>query len=228
VQMMTLPFRLFGLGLQAMAQAIEGAQRPVEKNLAPWEGAVLGTSGLAATRAGAPVAMSVAGAASGETFASNAVGSVAAAEYVETKSKEDKDMSCCCDQNLCGNELKIVQYTIASVGPYLKDDDRIILGPDVIAISDDMTDCDFTAYILAKNLESNRAKFDGYDTQYLRVCYTVMCRLTIPCRDYERDQVDVDREQVEVLREINRTLKERDYNKNNKDKSLVPSTPPTK
>jgi hypothetical protein len=103
---------------------------------------------------------------------------------------------------MSGCDLKVAQYTIVSTDPYISDDRRIILGPETIATSDDMTDADFTAYVIAKNLERHRDRFRGYRTQYLRVCYTVICRLTMPCTDYDKEQVD-------ALRAINRTLREK-------------------
>jgi hypothetical protein len=215
VQMMTLPFRLFGLGLQVMAQAMEGAQRTAERNLAPPGGAAPGPGGSPAPWAGArsavePTDRAVIGAVvpappisaaafNPSNFTGNAESGGGAVEKSETKAKEDKNMSCC-DNDLSGCELKVVQYSIVSVAPYLKDFERMVTRlPRTVAISDDMTDADFTAYVIAKAMREEPERFRRYKTKYLRVCYSVICRLAMPCTDYEKDQ-------VKALRDINRTL----------------------
>ena len=133
-------------------------------------------------------------------------------------------MSCTCDQDLSGCELKVVQYTIVSVDPYLQDCHRILAGPMTIATTDDMTDGDFTAYAIALYLQDPKHHHHDHDhdhdhhhrrdrceSQYLRVCYSVQCRLTMPCPDYEKQQVD-------ALRTIARELDGR--NKKDDEKGL--------
>lgn len=104
----------------------------------------------------------------------------------------------CCDQDLSGCDLKIVQYSIVSVDPYLKDSRRILVGPETIATSDDMTESDFTAFVLSNYMSDHR--IPPRERQYIRVCFTVQCRLTMPCTDYDKDQ-------VKALHEINWTLR---------------------
>lgn len=199
VQMMTLPFRLFGAGLQAMAQAMEGAQRTPGQNAQPWRSA----DGAPAAWGGALSATEPASSfypASSNGNAESRGGAIEESEEKsETKAKEDKAMTCC-DNDLSGCELKVVQYSIVSVDPYLKDVRRMVTRePRTIATSEDMTDADFTAYVIAKAMREDPARFRRYKTKYLRVCYSVICRLTMPCSDYDKEQVD-------ALRAINRTL----------------------
>jgi hypothetical protein len=104
----------------------------------------------------------------------------------------------CCDQDLSGCDLKIVQYSIVSVDPYLKDSRRILVGPETIATSDDMSESDFTAFVLSNYMSDHR--IPPRERQYIRVCFTVQCRLTMPCTDYDKDQ-------VKALHEINWTLR---------------------
>ena len=107
----------------------------------------------------------------------------------------------CCDQDLSGCELKVVQYTIVSADPYIEDWRRVLTPqPLTIATTDDLTDADFTAWVIAKYIQEHPDKLRGHEKQYLRVCYQVMCRLAMPCADFEK-------EQVEALRAINRTLR---------------------
>ena len=109
-------------------------------------------------------------------------------------------MSCNCDQSLSGCELKIVQYSIVSVSPYLEDIERIIIPMATIATSDDMTGEDFTALVVGRAMRDDPDRFRDYNMQYVRVCYFVLCRLSMPCADYERQQ-------AEALRAIDRTLR---------------------
>jgi hypothetical protein len=217
LQMMVLPVRLFGLGMQVMAQAMEGVQRTAaETSLVPPGGTVFGIGGAPPQPwMGVP---STVAPADGNPFntvtpapppnggamfnPANSTGNAesgGAVQKSETKGKEDKNMSCC-DNDLSGCELKVVQYSIVSVAPYLRDVERMVTKwPRTVAISDDMTDSDFTAYVIAQAVRDNPEKFKKYKTKYLRVCYSVICRLAMPCLDYEKDQ-------VKALRDINHTL----------------------
>lgn len=115
-----------------------------------------------------------------------------------------------CDRDLSGSDLKVVQYTIVSVDPYINDARRIVYGPATIATSDDMTETDFTAWVIALYCQGHGPKGEERhhltpeEKQYLRVCYCVDCRLTVPEADYDKQQVD-------ALRDINRTLKEKGH-----------------
>jgi hypothetical protein len=229
LQLPLLPFRLLGLGVQVMTQALAAGQQVIaelerggeEPGAAPDPGLFAGSGdwvqpawaeveraqGFFTGGAIAPAA-TTAGPVNQEifsvneaTFAGGAASSGAAAGCSETHTKEDKKMSCNCDQSLSGCELKIVQYSIVSVSPYIQDAERIIIDMKTIATSDDMTGEDFTALVIAKNMRDEPRKFADYNMQYIRVCYFVLCRLSVPCADYERQQ-------AEALRDINRTLRD--------------------
>jgi hypothetical protein len=225
-QMMVLPWRLLGLGLQAMTQAVDGAPRDAGHagqgrlgmlpSVVPYPGGLVGLedkvrptpaeierSQETFTGDVAGPAVAVASPVGQETFAGGAASGGAAAGCSETHVKEDKNMSCC-DQDMSGCDLKIVQYSIVSVDPYIDyDEDRIVLRDHpvlTIATQDDMTDADFTAYAIALAQRRYPGELDRYRAQYLRVCFKVICRFTMPCADYEKDQ-------AEALRAINRTLR---------------------
>jgi hypothetical protein len=226
LQLPLLPFRLLGLGVQVMTQALGAGQQAVaelERDGEP-PGAVPAPAAPAGSgdrvqpawveieRArgfftGGPIGQeafsvnSISNSINDENFAGGAASSGAAAGCSETYTKEDKDMSCNCDQSLSGCELKIVQYSIVSVSPYIQDAERIIIPMNTIATSDDMTGEDFTALVIARNMRDDPDRFRRYDMQYIRVCYFVLCRLSMPCADYERQQ-------AEALRDINRTLRD--------------------
>jgi hypothetical protein len=139
-----------------------------------------------------------------ETFAGSAASGGAAVDGSEDQAKEDKKMTCDCDQNLSGCDLKIVSYSVVSVDPEIDlDSERIILPSHTIATSADMTPADFTAFVIASLRGENREKLERYDPEYLRVCFRVICHYPLPCLDYEK-------EQAQALRAINRTLREKE------------------
>jgi hypothetical protein len=230
LQLPLLPFRMLGLGLQALAQTLERGRQVAGQgeagrlpSVAPDPGSLVSSEGRIrptgtavdrskdAITGGAFGQGAVASSSFGqETFAGGAASCGAAARCLETQAKEDKDMTCCCDQNLSGCDLKIVQYTIVSVDPYIDRDWRRIVLPDhpilIVATQDDMTDADFTAFAIAR-AQRLYPRVRRYRAQYLRVCFKVLCRFTMPCVDYEREQAD-------ALRGINETLR--------RDKGLPP------
>lgn len=53
------------------------------------------------------------------------------------------------DQDLSGDMVKVVQYTIVSVATDIIDDARVIWGPKTVAFGDDMTAADFSVWRLA-------------------------------------------------------------------------------
>lgn len=118
----------------------------------------------------------------------------------QTTPMEDKKMSCC-DQDLSGCDLKIVQYTIVSIDPFISDDERILDGPAAIAISDDLDEGDLKARVLSNYYEKHKNCEHSRDekSQYLRVCYHVECRFDSSCDDYEKSQ-------AKSLQDINATL----------------------
>lgn len=109
-------------------------------------------------------------------------------------------MNSCCDNDLSGCDLKVIQYTIvtADPDPDIDDTDRILAGPEVIATSDDLDDSSFTAWVIARYLQGNgkgngkggekEKHLEHKAKQYLRVCYQVMCRLDVPCVNYQSQQ----------------------------------------
>lgn len=129
-----------------------------------------------------------------------------------------------CEQELSGTDLKIIQYSIVNVNPYIDDCDederkkgevtkgevkegegneeeqaetkagwnRRVLFTDTISTTQDMTEADFTAWVIALNFQRPEArKVKHCDKQYLRVCYTVQCRLPVPEANYPKRQVEV-------------------------------------
>jgi len=99
--------------------------------------------------------------------------------------------NCHCDNDLSGCELKVVQYTIVTVNPdpEIKDQKRMLSGPKVVTTSDDLTAADFTAWVIARFLRKPRRRPKiYYESQYLRVCYNVLCRLEMPCVNYQSQQ----------------------------------------
>ena len=54
------------------------------------------------------------------------------------------------DQDLSGDMVKVVQYSIVNVVPGIADNERVVAGPCIVAFSDDMTGADFTAWIIAE------------------------------------------------------------------------------
>lgn len=206
-RMMLLPLRFLGLGLQVVTQGLESAQRSVDRDAVErWEGAAQEPGGPPpAPVPGAPPPLvwnaradgALPGGAVGPEPVAGGAGSGVATKRREPKPKEERRMSCC-DQDLSGCDLKIVQYSIVSVDPYLKDSRRILAGPETIATSDDMNEADFTAFVLATYMADH--DIPPRERQYIRVCYSVQCRLTMPCTDYDKDQ-------VKALHEINWTLR---------------------
>lgn len=113
--------------------------------------------------------------------------------------------SCGCSNDLSGCDvLKVVQYAIVSVNPYIENWDRIIVPSITVAITDDMTESDFTTFAIAHTERYYRERGEpnplrGRVDEYIRICYSVFCRLNMPCANYEKQQ-------AEMLAAINRTL----------------------
>lgn len=118
-----------------------------------------------------------------------------------------------CDKDLSGTDLKVVEYSIVSVDPDIEDDDRRLLyGPALITTTEDMTEADFAAWVIALYIQRPRPEIlhrmvEHEEKQYLRVCFYVQCRMTIPDVNYEKQQ-------AKQLRNINLTLKEMNRSKN--------------
>lgn len=212
LEAMQLPLRVMALGLGALTQVAQAASRLPGAGAAPsWDPPPLPPSGPAPPPA--YPSFQPTGAASGGAAEIRSIGGAvrggAACRSSENKSKEDRAMACSCsDQSLSGCDLKVVQYSIVTVGPYVPDIERIIIDGKSVATSEDMTDTDFTAFVLAREMRENPAKFAGVEARYLRVCYFVLCRLALTCEQYEKDTAQAERAQVLMLERINQTLKD--------------------
>ena len=193
--MALLPFRIAAVGLRSMARTATGLQRLAAGEASRTNAdAVSATARRPAFTAGVPnpTGWPAAPAADASTESPTVVDApVDRPETNETSNEtmEDDPMSTCCnDKDVSGCELKIIQYTIvdADPDPGTKDSDRILEGPKVIATSDDLTDSSFTAWVIALYMENHHVP--PSKTQYLRVCYTVTCRIELPCVNYEQQQ----------------------------------------
>lgn len=213
-QLLMLPFKAMSFGLGLMT---ETARRLGE--LATPAGLAWASQPQNAAPAAAPPGLPPASPASNPTpttAPAGAASSPAAVAYsAPTPLKEERNMSTCgCSNDLSGCDvLKVVQYAVVSVNPYIENWERIIVPSITVAITDDMTESDFTTFAIAHTERYYRERgernpLDGRIDEYLRVCFSVFCRLNMPCANYEKQQ-------AEVLAAINRTLKEK-----NRDKSL--------
>jgi hypothetical protein len=191
-EMMLLPVRLLGMSVSLLARTAQEVQR-------------LGVEGPGGWSAAAPPPWPVPApplreltdfVAQPNAVTADATGAVV--DIAEPTNQEEKDMSC--DTDLSGKDLKIVEYTIVSVNPNIQNDyDRILQGTRTIPTSDDMNDTDFTAWVIALFIQKHPDRVSRQDKQYLRVCYSVQCRMTIPEVNYQKKQAD-------ALDRINATL----------------------
>ena len=172
-----LPFRALGLSLELMARAAQEVQRVGERR--PELSPSYCPQGTGAITASAKEAVTSA---------------------VEFHNREENKMSF--DKDLSGTDLKIVEYSIVSVDPDLEDYERVLDKSETIATSDDMTESDFTSWVIAKFIQDNPHKIDQKNKQYLRVSYYVQCRMSIPDANYERKQ-------ARALEKISKTLEAR-------------------
>ena len=102
------------------------------------------------------------------------------------------------DQDLSGDQVKVVQYTIISVVPNVNDETRVLVGPKTVAFTNSMTAADFTSWVIAINChELDRLCLNR---KYIRVAYSVQGRFAPATPDYAQ-------EQVIVLEQINQTLR---------------------
>src|SRR6185436_4633870 len=148
-EMVRLPFRMFGLGVQLMVWTSQEMQRLVEGGLGERASGANPPAGRQPTpwleRVGPASAYSPASPIPGIGTGS-AAGAVA--NLAETTNREEKDMSC--DKDLSGTDLKIVDYSIVSVSANIQHDrDRIIQTTRTIATSEDMTGADFATWVIA-------------------------------------------------------------------------------
>jgi hypothetical protein len=102
-----------------------------------------------------------------------------------------------CDRDLSGECcVKVVQYVVVSALQGVQDNNRILVGPETIAFSDDMTDDGFVSWVIALNAD----KLRHVDKKALRVMFCVFGRTPVM-------GVDLQEAQVAILANIAHTLK---------------------
>ena len=121
-------------------------------------------------------------------------------------------MSCSsCDADaLSGCELKVIQYSIINANPYIEDceddddddDRRVLFGPNTISTTQNLSPEAFTAWVIALNIQKDPDKVRHCDKQYLRVCWSIVCRVPLPAANYPKRELEVAQRQVKVLEEI--------------------------
>ncbi|MEM8931843.1 MAG: hypothetical protein AAGE94_11755 [Acidobacteriota bacterium] len=108
------------------------------------------------------------------------------------------------DQDLSGDMVKVVQYTVVSVATNIKDTERVLLEtPKTVAFGDDMTAADFTPWILSKHADEIRKSIEGLvrqkhlskteedvllNARWHRVAFQVISRFAPVDIDWSRDQ----------------------------------------
>ncbi len=70
------------------------------------------------------------------------------ANYLSDETEEE-ERAMSIDQDLSGDLVKVVQYSVVSVATDVTDTARVLCEPKMIAFADDMTAADFTAWILS-------------------------------------------------------------------------------
>ncbi len=179
-RLLLLPFQTFFFGTGAMLSALRTMQQTAGQNLGRTVNRGLPAPGGAQPAAGPP-------ARSTEPITGAALGAT-------TTVKGDRTM----DQDLSGDQVKVVQYTIVSVVPNINDETRVLVGPKTVAFTNNMTASDFTSWIIALNCK----ELDQVcvNRKYVRVAFSVQGRFAPVKPDYAQ-------EQVLALGEINRTLR---------------------
>lgn len=105
-----------------------------------------------------------------------------------------------CDRDLSGECcVKVVQYLVVSARQGVQYNERILVGPNAIAFSDDMTEDGFVSWVIAKHADELR----DVDKKALRVMYCVFGRTPVM-------GVDLQEAQVAILADIAHTLKRDD------------------
>lgn len=107
-----------------------------------------------------------------------------------------------CDKDLSGTDLKVVEYSIVSVSPNIQHDELRLIYSDTITTTEDMNDADFATWVIAMYIQKHPDRIRHDQKQYLRVCYCVQCRFSIPEVNYQKKQAD-------ALDRINLTLERR-------------------
>jgi hypothetical protein len=192
-EMVRLPLRIVGLGLELAGRTGREAQRLVGGGVqdAVKSGYAPGAVGLAA------VPLVPAAILSTPTRADGA-GEDLNAKPAETLNRKERHMSCS-DQDLSGNDLKIINFSVVSANPYVSNPRTLYSG--TISTTDDLTDSTFTGWAMAVFMQHfpEARDYPESEKQYLRICYYVQCRIQLPEANYAQKQLD-------ALYAINKTL----------------------
>lgn len=189
-QLLQLPFQPFLIGLNVMSTTLKSVQQITTQTFD-----VLSATTAPSGTAPPPVATAPPAATPGVPTVAVRADAIDPGVFQGTtqpvkRDKEERTMSC--DQNLSGDDIKVVQYSIITVESNVPDDKRLIGAPNQIkVVSDDMTGEEFSNWVIASNCGS----LEPYDSRYLRVCYCVLCR-------YKKQDVDYDQEQIDALHQI--------------------------
>lgn len=182
-----LPFELFASGLDLFAQSLRGAQRldtapanhasrstPGPYRAPPWSGPATEPPPAAAPRSA--------------TAEGTRDGTVPIRETQsrgiadgETSNRKETSMA---DKNLSDDMLKLVSYSIVCIE---RGHEKVLLCNDCKIFSDNMSDCDFDAWVIADYCEHHPVPCNK---KYLRVAYEVQGRWAKPDLNYEQKQLD--------------------------------------
>lgn len=191
-QLLQLPFQPFLIGLNVMSTTLRSVQQITTQTFDVLSAATTPGGAPSAPAAVAPPAATTPSAVPIVAVRPDAIdpGVFGDATPPVKRDKEEPTMSC--DQNLSGDDIKVVQYSIITIESNVKDDDRVIGAPNQIkVVSDDMTGEEFSNWIIASSCKDLKE----HDSRYLRVCYCVLCR-------YKKQDVDYQQEQIDALHEI--------------------------
>jgi hypothetical protein len=222
-----LPFRVLGLGLELMAQTGQqsrrlvggGVEDAVSQGYSP-AGSAAATdlwavrSNLAPPSPSTPSTPSSAIRPNAGQAPPAAAGAPADTLAITTDQGKETPMSCDAD-HLSGCDLKVISYWIINANPYIDDceefeegttDSRILFGPKTISTTQNLSEADFTAWVIALNIQEDPEKVKHCDKQYLRVCWALVCRVPLPMANYPKKELEVAQSQVRILREIREEL----------------------
>ncbi len=222
-----LPWRIFGLSLQLLGRTGEQSRRAVGGGVAdavsrgydpdapvavpsPW--ALRTPLTPVPVNPSLPQNAAQSPPAPGPQIASGAGAGGAATHIAGTPNRKETPMSCSvCETTVGSAELKIIQYSIVNVDPYIEDCDfdddekdsgaagRVIYSG-TLSTTQDLTDADLTAWVIAMYFQRpDHKRMRHCEKQYLRVCSFVECRVPMPKPNYQQRQ-------VEVLEQISRKL----------------------
>ena len=76
------------------------------------------------------------------------------------------------DENLSGDDVKLVRYQIVSIE---RDRERILENDDEL-VTDDLTGETFAAWVIARHFQGEHRPMIEKRKKYLRVCFRVLCR----------------------------------------------------